>query len=365
MTGLRLPLRMHPRMHARRRGVAAARVRVRRTAVLTGIAGVAALAAMWWILTGPAVAIRSVTVKGYTRPDVAVLDAYVQRATSTGTMLDLPIEELRSQLRQFPWVAEVLVERDWPTGIRVDIIQAQPALVVRAGSRPAGVLAHDGRLLGGATGVAAVGSLPRLQVTAMPERIGGELRRPEERAAATFVGTLPEIPGNRLASIAVNANGGLVGRMASGLELRLGTAEMMEQKALAVAAVLPLLGPGERGGEHYLDVRLPRNPAHGKVSLGGPTGGPAPGRATSAAGTSTPEAPATPSATAVPAAGSEGAAPAAPSTTSATAEPSSPQAAPSSPAPATASPSTPVAQPSTSAPGSGTPEPPGGSNSGP
>ena len=271
-----LRLRMHPRMLARRKGVVAARARVRRTAMLGLLVGCAGLAATWWILTGPAVAIRSVTVKGYTRPDVAALDAYVQRAASTGTMLALPVEELRAELRRFPWVSEVLVERDWPMGIRVDVIQARPALVVRAASGPAGVLSQDGRLLGG-TAKVDIRGLPRLRVQAMPERLGAQLRRPEERAAATFVGRLPEIPGSRLDLVEVNANGAVLGRMASGLELRLGPAELMGEKALAVAAIVPKLGPDDRGTETYLDVRLPRNPALGKGSLGGATGGPAPG----------------------------------------------------------------------------------------
>lgn len=348
--------RMEPRIAARRRGVAAARGRSHRTAVLAGVSGLAALAATWWLLTGPAVAIRTVVVKGYDRPDVAALDAYVQRAVARGSMLDLPLEELRTELARFPWVADVLIERDWPATVHVDIVQTRPALAVRRPSGPIGVVSGDGRLLGKASPVETK-TLPRLRVRTLPTAIGEPLRLAEERAVARFVGLLPDMPGFRVRTIEINSAGGIVARLASGLEVRLGPAELMREKALAVASVVPLLPVEDRKEGTYLDVRVPRNPAVGKESLGGPAGGPAPGAAgVGQATTPPPTTPAEPAATPTPATSTPpGSSPAA----------SAPTSVPTTGQPTATHPTQPPGQPSSPTQDSDPPPPPGGSNAGP
>ena len=59
--------RPHPAVVARRRRIARARGRQRRSLVLIGLAALAALALLWWLAQGPLLAVGHVRVRGYDR----------------------------------------------------------------------------------------------------------------------------------------------------------------------------------------------------------------------------------------------------------------------------------------------------------
>ena len=161
--------RMEPKIARRRTAVRSQNARTNRTKALVVVSGVAALAGGWWVFTGPAVAIRDVTIRGYGRDDARVLAAYVQRAASRSTMLSLPTDEIRRELGRFAWVDQVRVQRDWPSSIIVSITQVRPAAVAIPAVGRLGLLSPSGRLLAGVPSSGIPQNLPTIGVTRLPK----------------------------------------------------------------------------------------------------------------------------------------------------------------------------------------------------
>ena len=258
-------LRMTRVVAHRRRRVAATRQRGLRTAGLGLLAATALVVATWWALTGPLVAIRSLEINGYHRADAAALAQYAQVAAASGTVLNPPEAQVRRALDQFPWVHDFVVRRRWPSGIAIDIVEARPvAKVISAADGQAALISRDGRVLGLATPSPDVANLPHVTVAELPTRVGDRLASAEERAAADILTGLPEDASYRLSDLRV-IDGGIFGRLSSGLEVRFGPAERVPQKLTALSLVLPKLRADEVSASRYLDIRAPEAPAAGAI----------------------------------------------------------------------------------------------------
>jgi cell division septal protein FtsQ len=258
--------RAHPAVAARRRQIARARGRRRRSGLLLGAGMLLALALLWWLANGPLLAVTGVSVRGYDRPDRAALIAAIDDAASGGTVVSPPAGRIRSTAAAFPWVASVAVQRDWPRGVTVDVVMARPAAVAAVpGGEPA-LVSDAGRVLGPAPEAAGLGWL---RLTRAPPAAGYALPA-ADRAGLAFLAAAQPAVAARVRQLGADASGALSARIDGGPELRLGRPERMEAKARALALVLAQVPPGEIAEASYIDLRIPKRPAIGGLAVEAP-----------------------------------------------------------------------------------------------
>jgi len=243
----------------RRRAVRFARERRRRTIALAVLAGGAVVAGVWWTSTGPLLRMRHVSITGYTRPDQALLIQTVRIAARDGTMTRLPVQRVRAALARFPWVESVDVGHDWPFGMTVHVHQARPAAVVAGAGGASALVSADGRVLGP---VEPAGHLPGIDLGATTLRTGEWLRGTSARAPLGFVRRLPAGLAGRVDRLRLES-GVIVGQLAGGPELRLGTPDDLALKARALQALLRTVNPKDQRASAYVDLSVPDRPALG------------------------------------------------------------------------------------------------------
>jgi cell division protein FtsQ len=243
---------------ARRRRVARARGRRRRSGALFVVVTAAAVVGLYWLLTGPLLAIQGVSLSGYDRDDRTELARALQDAADRGTVLSPPVGPLQAAAHRFPWVESISVARDWPRGLAIRVVEATPVAV--AASREGAVLVSErGRVLGPVTENAGVGWL-RLPESPPPV---GESLPDGARAALEFVAAADAEVGRRVRALQIDRSGALVGRLTHGPELRLGAPERLPAKARALGLVLAALPADEQEAASYIDLTVPENPAVG------------------------------------------------------------------------------------------------------
>jgi cell division protein FtsQ len=244
----------------RRRAIAGARARRRRTVVLSVLAGLATIGAGYWALTGPPAAIRHLKVTGYARADLPALDWAARVAASSGTMVSLPTERLRRALAAYPWVERIDVRRDWPSGVVVNVVQAIPAAVVVPQRGQRMLVTAAGRVLGPAP---RRPGLPRIALDGAAPAVGQSLTSAAVTAPLAFLAPLPREIARRVRRLGIAGDGLLGARLQGGPELRLGSPEMLDEKARALVAIMRYLPAQEEANVAYLDLSVPENVAAG------------------------------------------------------------------------------------------------------
>jgi len=231
--------------------------RVVRGVAYWGTVTVAGLLLILWIISGPVLGIGTVTVEGYTGPQKAAVQETAELVAATGSMVRVPVGDMRRALERFPGVVDVRVERDWPRSVMVDVTMGEPVAILAVESGGRYLLSPSGQIMGKAG--TTVG-LPVISVASPPP--GGVLSAPGDRAALLFVGWLqPEVAG-RLRNLRFQ-DGRLFADLANGLELRIGPPTKLAQKAQALAAVLAQADPKALGDAAYLDISNPSRPMLG------------------------------------------------------------------------------------------------------
>jgi len=231
--------------------------RVVRGVAYWGTVTVAGLLLILWIISGPVLGIGTVTVEGYTGPQKVAVQETAELVAATGSMVRVPVGDMRRALERFPGVVDVRVERDWPRSVMVDVTMGEPVAILAVESGGRYLLSPSGQIMGKAG--TTVG-LPVISVASPPP--GGVLSAPGDRAALLFVGWLqPEVAG-RLRNLRFQ-DGRLFADLANGLELRIGPPTKLAQKAQALAAVLAQADPKALGDAAYLDISNPSRPMLG------------------------------------------------------------------------------------------------------
>jgi cell division protein FtsQ len=250
--------RPHPALAERRRAIARERGRRRRSGVLLLLGTAAAIALVYWLATGPLLAVQDVRVSGYDRDDRAELIAALESAAGGGTIISPATADMDAAARAFPWVESISVSRTWPRGLAVQVREAQPVAVAVAGDRTV-MLTAAGRVLGDLEGQPGVGWM---RLPAEPPPAGGTI--PEgQRAALDFIAAARPEVGSRVRALAIGPDGALQGRLRGGPPLRLGPPERLAAKASALALVLSSLTPEEEQSASYIDLTFPERPALG------------------------------------------------------------------------------------------------------
>lgn len=257
-----MSVRAHPALVARRTRLARVRRRRGRDAALALIVATAAAAGAWWLLTGPLLAVTAVEVDGYDRTDLPQLEAALGAAAARGTSVAPAEEDLRTVAARFPWVDDLVIRRDLPRGLRVQVIMARPAAVAVPEQGEPALVTEAGRVLGPA---GSERGLARFRTADLTTPAAGTDISGEPLAALRFAAAAEPEVAARLRSLRLE-RGRLLGRLDAGPRLRLGPPERLPAKARSLAAVLNHLPPEAEAAATYLDLSVPERPA----LVGGP-----------------------------------------------------------------------------------------------
>ena len=261
-----------------------------RIAAYVSVVTVASVLLILWIVSGPLLGISDVTVKGYTGDYPAEVQQSAEMVAGTGSMVRLPSGDMRTALTRFPGVLDTEIERDWPWSITVRVTMGAPVaiLTVKGGGRY--LISPSGQVMGKAGNRAG---LPVITVASYPQ--SGVLTANGQRAALRFIGWLPPEIAGRIRDLHA-VGGGLEASLNNGLELRLGGATKLAEKAQALVAVLSQADPKALDAAAYLDLSNPSRPMLGSsiqrlvvpgTTDGTTTGGTSTTGGTNADGTST------------------------------------------------------------------------------
>lgn len=236
-----------------------ARARVLRIAAYVSLVTVASVLLILWTISGPVLGISDVTVKGYTGDYRADVQQSAELVAGTGSMVRLPSGDMRTALTRFPGVLDTDIERDWPWSITVRVTMGAPIAIlsVKGGGRY--LISPSGQVMGKA-GTRA--GLPVITVASYPQ--SGVLTANGQRAALRFIGWLPPDIAGRLRDLHA-VGGGLEAKLNNGLELRLGAATKLAEKAQALVAVLSQADPKALDAAAYLDLSNPSRPMLGST----------------------------------------------------------------------------------------------------
>lgn len=224
-----------------------------------GIGVVALLAAaagyFFWLRDSSLVAIDNVDVVGVTSGDRAAIIGELTDASESMTTLHVDRARLESIAEEFPTVASISIDPNFPHGMRIEVTERPPTMVVQAGEQSVPVAA-DGTLLTGVE-IPKDENLPVLAVEELPQgaKLGGA-----ELDQAMIVGAAPEELRPMIEQIDLSKEYGVELTLRGDIPVRFGNAAAAGDKWAAVAAVL---ADPKLDMLSYLDVRVPERPAAG------------------------------------------------------------------------------------------------------
>ncbi len=240
------------RIAQRRRGVREDRRRGRLRRTLLLLTSLVVLVALVALERSALVGLEEIEVVGAERLEADEIREATQLALGTST-LRLRLNRVEERVEALPAVREVSARRLDPLTVVVEVVEREPSLVARAADERV-VVDREGVVLGR-------GGAPGLPVV----HVDGELPEPGQ--------TVAEEPGLHNAFLAwrgltgplrsevvrYDASGpnDLVLRLESGLRVRFGRAERIDEKVRALGVILEDLGDAE---VREIDVRPPSAP---------------------------------------------------------------------------------------------------------
>jgi cell division protein FtsQ len=287
-----------------------------------------------WFRDSGLVAVDRVSITGLTTENGPEMRRALTEAAADMTTLHVDEDRLRRAVAAYPIVERLEVSADFPSTLRIHVVERRPAAVVEAGGSRV-VVSGDGSVL---DGLRSAGALPVVRASARP---GDRLRERRALRLVAVAGAAPEPLLRRLHDVGVEGGKGIVVHTRRGPDLIFGDLTRLHAKWTAAARVLA--DPKARGAS-YVDVRLPERPAAGGLPVEtlapvAPAGAPAPATPAAPAtaeppGTTTPTTTTPPTGT--PPTGTPATTGAAPATPPAPTTPTPPAPAPTQPAPGTA-----------------------------
>jgi cell division protein FtsQ len=247
----RTPTRPKPRaaterFEKRRRSVS------RRRWLLRGAAlGVAALLglAVWLVGWSSVLGVRQVVVRGadQVQPSLVQLKAAVRLGTP---LARVDLGAVRARVEAIPAVASAQVRRQWPNTLLVQVVVRVPVLAANSGGRWQLI---DRTGVAFKTVAAPPAGLPVLTTAGDPATVD----RPTLRAMATVAASLPATLAAQVRSIGATSPDDVVLRLASGAQVRWGSADDTAVKAQVLAVLVARVGGPKVS---LYDVRAPAAP---------------------------------------------------------------------------------------------------------
>lgn len=248
-------LPIDPRIRRRRIEVRRDEGRRRRRIVVSCVVVAAAVAGASGATRSPLLDVDRVVLEGAER---TTRDAVVElgHLASSPPMLDVDTATLARRVEALPWVLEARARRQWPSTIRVDVVERRAAAVLPAGEGVWALADGTGRVL--AVGPEKPPGLPVLGAVPPPGQpgttVGGETRPSLAVAAA-----LPDDLRPRIADVAAVPGGEVELQLVPpGGVVRLGPPVDLDEKLRVLATVL---ARAELADVAVIDLRVPRAPA--------------------------------------------------------------------------------------------------------
>lgn len=230
----------------------------RRLAIGALLAVVLGAAYMLWLRDSGLVAVEEVRVTGLTGRDAERVRVALDGAARGMTTLHVDRDALEAAAAAFPVVQALEVETDFPSGLRITVIEHRPVAVLVSGEKRIPV-AGDGSVL---AGLPTEGPLPEIATgAAIPE---AQLEPGFAMDAARVAGGAPGALVSRLTEVEREGERGLVVGVEDGPDLIFGSPDRLAAKW---AAAVRVLADADAAGAEYLDLRLPERPAAGGLAV--------------------------------------------------------------------------------------------------
>ena len=200
-----------------RRALPAMSARLRRRLLALLLLTLALAGGYWfWLRDSSLVAVDEVSVTGLSTEDSERVRLALMATAKRMTTLHVDRERLEQAVAPYPVVRALEVTTDFPHGMRIRVIEHEPAaMAVSDGARLP--VAGDGTIL---RGMPVEGHLPLVEVEGA--LAGDRLREATARAAATIAGAAPALLRRRVEQIEKRPELGLVAELREGPELIFG-----------------------------------------------------------------------------------------------------------------------------------------------
>jgi cell division protein FtsQ len=210
---------------------------------------------MLWLRDSSLVAVDDVDVVGVTAGDRAQIVGELTGVAEQMTTLHVDRDRLDAAAAEFPTIESVSVDPNFPHGMRIEVTERPPALVVSAdGERIAA--AADGTLLEGVE-VPDDDHLPVLELGKVPD--AGKLDG-DPLDQALVLGAAPEPLRPLIEKVGEDGDNGIEVTLRGGIPVRFGSSSSATEKWAAAAAVL---ADPKLDALTYVDVRVPERAAAG------------------------------------------------------------------------------------------------------
>jgi cell division protein FtsQ len=200
---------------------------------------IAASVALLWLVNRP---IEHITVEGsFQRVSASELEKLARRHIAGAGLVSVNLAAVRRSLRQLPWIDDVAVQRSWPRGLRLRVVEQ----VAIARWNTTELVNARGELFK---------SDERFIPAGLPLLAGPE--GTESEVIARYLQTQGHIveAGAHLVAVQVDARGAWRLMLDNGVEVRLGRSQVDERYQRFLAAALPMLSA--RAAEiAYVDMR--------------------------------------------------------------------------------------------------------------
>lgn len=227
----------HPKVQARRLEVTQSDERRKWRRTLLIVALLAAAAIVLGLARSPVLDVDTVTVQTGDRVDEEIV-IELAGVRLGAQLIDVDPAAVEERVGRHPWVATVEVRREWPSTVRIDIVEAEPvaASPVGAGWR---LIDLDGQVLG-ISPVAPVG----LPVVLADEVHAAPGERADELVAAVIVAdALTSDLGAWVDAVVADADGEVQLQLVGGVIVDLGTTDQLPDKLVALATLLTRVQP--------------------------------------------------------------------------------------------------------------------------
>ena len=230
----------------------------RRLVGLALLLAVLACGYLFWLRDSSLVAVETVTVTGVTSDDAGRVRAALAAAAREMTTLHVDRGRLEEATATFPAVRSIDVRPDFPSGMRIRVVEHRPAAMLVSGSERVPVAA-DGSVL---SGLPIRGRLPRVHVGgALPDR---RISAGPALSAVRVAGGAPAALRERVEGVRRDGGNGLIAPIENGPRLIFGGATRLRAKW---AAAIRVLADADAAGADYIDVRIPERPVAGGLPV--------------------------------------------------------------------------------------------------
>ena len=208
-----------------------------------------------WLRDSSLVAVTNVDVVGVRSGDPSRIRADLTAVAESQTTLHVDAAAIEAAAAAYPTVESVDVDPNFPHGMRIEVTERPPAMLIEADGEEVAA-AGDGTLLTGVE-VPDPKGLPVLEVGHLPS---GTTLEGDPLQQALVLGAAPPPLRPLIETVRTHDEYGVEVELRGGIPVRFGSGSGAEEKWAAAAAVL---ADPKLDALTYLDVRVPERPAAG------------------------------------------------------------------------------------------------------